>query len=131
MNRKIDQLFIKIQWFIILIAGIFLLLHGAHQNMDIFHIMQCFLGKRKSYCKCRIYLFSFISSLSNNLVSHQNAVGCDDVIIRYWIYNIKTSQMRCFYIAISFNLLMSISGKVCISSINKLLGYVFVINGAV
>ena len=127
MNRKIDQLFIKIQWFIILIAGIFLMLHGTHQNL----VMQCFLGKRKSYCKYRIYLFSFVSSLSNNLVSHQNAVGCDDVIIRYWIYNIKTSQMRCFYIAISFNLLMSISGKVCISSINKLLGYVFVINGAV
>lgn len=35
MNRKIDQLFIKIQWFIILIAGIFLLLHGAHQNLVI------------------------------------------------------------------------------------------------
>lgn len=35
MNRKIDQLFIKIQWFIILIAGIFLLLHGTHQNLDI------------------------------------------------------------------------------------------------
>lgn len=103
----------------------------SHYHMDIFHIMQCFLGKRKSYCKCRIYLFSFISSLSNNLVSHQNAVGRDDVIIRYWICNIKTSHLRCFYIAISFNLLMSISGKVCISSINKLLGYVFVINGAV
>ena len=35
MNRKIDQLFIKIQWFIILIAGIFLLLHGTYQNLVI------------------------------------------------------------------------------------------------